>query len=613
MHVVVFSEKPALAIATRSAIREARWTQESVQTIDELRKALTQSVTAIVTTLPPPKTTLAALSDELVRLNPIPKLYLYVPDEETQSAELDKNLGPVDAAFVATKGEPREKGEGKLRYCRDMRFGEALVAEIKSWLSEAHESQPAIQTEQFKPEPVSSDAGAVPSPRSIRRQPKRGGPALLLKTCPYPHPEVSATEATLAPEVKQKALFVDKTHPKCQRAIQRCPHCKATNRASARYCRSCGAELDFAALEAGLYDSMSLSERSLTTHRQNIDLAIAFGMKSINRMLAANGFLWLGGASQDGKPLLAVTCLGETFRSTYRIQTEVDVDSILGLETIELDGRPALLITSKGGVHTLSLLPRPELAENIFVPSSGYEFRHPAVMLSSGIAALEFSADTKTFFFRAGPIHRELGAEVSELVPIDSDRVIVCTPRRVWCYDGQSNELKATDSAYFIEVDQRPIYQSREQQLYVKTDRGVCLVTVGEPNWWLDLRANALGPYWFCLNGNGSRIWIHGSEGVLAYSAAADAQRYFDSRSLSLNIEATGIEPVERGGLLFITSRIGTPSRHQVGLINPLRKGDYIRGQQFDRVLLPPQFNMGSAFLAVREAGRLCLREYSLV
>lgn len=611
MHVVIFSEKPALAIATRSAVKEAHWTQESVQTPDELRKALTQSVTAIVTTLPPPKISLAAFTDELIRLNPSPKLYLYVPEEDEKSMHLDQNLGRVDLAFIVTKGEPKKSGGDKIRYCRDMKFGEGLVAEIKSSLTQTHESTTVDPAEEAEPETVSSDATPVPTIK--KRQLRRGGTALLERTCPYPHLDVPAAEATLAPETKQKQMFVDKTHPKCHRAIQRCPNCKATNRASARCCRSCGAVLDFAALEAGLYEALSLTEAALNTPRQNVDLTIAYGMKSISRMLATNGFLWLGGAGQDGRPLLAMTCLGETFRSPYRIRTEVEFDSVLGLEALELQERPALLITSMGGVHTLSLLPRPELTENIFVSSPGYEFRHPAVMLSRGIAVLEHSAATDTYYFRAGSIHRELGADVSELVPIDSDRVIVCTPQKLWCYDAQSSELKPTNSRYLIDVFQRPVYRPREQQLYLKTDHGVCLVNVGELPWFLDLRAEAAQPFSFCLNRSGSLIWVHSSQGIFSYSASADARRDFDSRSLSMNFEVAGIEPVEKGGLLFITSRMGTPSRHQVGLINPQRKGDYIRGQQFDRVLLPPQFNMGSGFVAVSEARRLYLREYPLI
>src|SRR5256885_2219435 len=117
--------------------------------------------------------------------------------------------------------------------------------------------------------------------------------------------------------------------------------------------------------------------------------------------------------------------------------------------------QPALLITTRGGVHEMNLLPRPELKENISVSSPGCEFRHPAIMLSGGIAALEHSSATDSYYFRTGSIRKELGAEVSELVPIDSDRVIVCTPRKLWCYDGQSNELRPTDAPYGIDVFQR--------------------------------------------------------------------------------------------------------------------------------------------------------------
>jgi hypothetical protein len=356
MHLVIFSERPALSIATRSAVKDAQWTQESAQTIDELRKTLTQSVIAIVTTLPPPKSTVAVVSDELVRLNPSPKLYLYVPLEEVESAQLDKNLGPVDVAFIVTKGEPKEKGEGKVRYCRDMRFGEALVAEIKSCLTQAHESTPTHQEQEAKSDTVPSNETTS---GFKKRQSRTGGSALLQRTCPYPHPDVPAAEALLAPEAKQKQVFADKNHPRCHRAIQRCPRCSATNRTFARYCRSCGAALNFVAAEARLYDSLSVSETTLKSPRQNVDLGIAFGMKSITRMLATNGFLWLGGASQDGRPVLAMTCLGETFRNPYRLRTEAEFDSVVGLEALELRQHPALLITTKGGVHTLSLLPRP--------------------------------------------------------------------------------------------------------------------------------------------------------------------------------------------------------------------------------------------------------------
>jgi len=611
VRVLIFARTTWPELVTQKALRSRGWVQLSASTMEEFKKAIKNGVDVALTPLQEQASSLPDLVAELGKVRPTPKLMVYTMEHDRQ-AEFDSFLKSVDLAFVLTTGDPRESSDAKVRYCREGEFGEALIKEI-----ELIQVQPSTVlgggTAQVVTETPLAEV-LLKQPQEIKYRPPAhtNTRSLVDRTCPYPHRSAAGAPAFLEPATKDRNVFIDALEPTCLRPIHRCPVCKASNRAYARYCRHCGADVDFTTIESALYKDLRTDGDALRASN-DVDIGVHWGMVDVASIAAIKGFLWVGGTREDGAPILACTCTGETFRRSYSINTRPRPDAVLGIEPAEHDGSPILLITTKRAIHELAVLPQPTIKQEVLRASPDCEFRQPAVLLGGNIVAIEYDKGKDNYFLLAGSLRQELGNSASELVRIDDQRSFCCTSRSLWVYDARLAELTSVAIEHELDTVHRPIYDARQRRIYIKSAIGIGMLRLDDPKWWMQT-ISSVGHlhYAFCIDRSGNYLWVHNDLDVFCYSTAPDSLTVFDSRVLHYALPFSGIAPVEVGGLLFVTSRNQATSSYQLGVLNPRGAGRYSAGETVDRVVMPPILNLGFGFVTVRNRGRFYLKRYTL-
>ena len=605
MRVLIFSADQTLSWLTDDAVAARGWSLLSSSNLQELQAQAGTGVNAVVTTPAPPGIDLSHLNAELKKWNPVPALVVAVLEEKGPAESLEQYLGFVDRIIVAGKSVPKQPGDGKILYCRATALGDTLVRELGLLQSQTADAAPKTA-----PAPSSPSSPAdVERKRPAMPRDKR---ALLERTCPYDH-RMPAVQAALNPAMQTAKLFVDTLTPDCGKPVLRCPSCNASNRSYGRYCRYCGSVLEFAALEESLYQNLKVEGNYLSS-RMSFDAAGRFQLSSINAMTPHKGFLWIGGGMQGGGPALVRICTGE--RPDYFLQgSKTRSDKVVGIQHGEFHGLPVLVITTRWAVYRVDLNPLVKLnREPLLTSSPEGDFQYPAVMVKDAVVALEHlkheENEEDVYYLRGSRGSRKIGPKVSGLIPVHSDRVLLCTPDQLWLYDAVEGEARSFAVNRKIEVDNHPIaYDSRKQKAYVKTKEGICVAHL-EQKPWLEMCVRTSQPnYAFCLSRKGDSLWVHDDNYVYRYSTA-DFRQNFDSRSLQIELPFSGTPPVEQGGLLFVSTRWGPSRKYQLGVIDP-RIPRFWPGEDADEMAdIPPRFSMGAAFLPVKERGRLCLKRY---
>jgi hypothetical protein len=608
MRVLIFSADQTLAWLTEDAVAARGWSLLYASNLQEVEAQAATGVNAILTTPAPAGANLSYLAAEIKKWNPVPSLLIGVLEEKGPAESLEQNLNLVDCIIVVGKSVPKQAGEGKIRYCRATALGTTLVEEL-----ELLQSKQAAATRP-KAAPSGQSPSRAPAADAEKKSPEtrvaipRDKRALLERICPYSH-LVPAIQAALDPAMQKTNLFIDKLTSECCKSVLRCSSCNAANRTYGRYCRNCGNPLEFVLFEDALYKGLKVEENNLRSHI-TLDATGRFGMSSIKAVTPHKGFLWIGGAREGGGAAVVRSSTGERC-DTFPLKMDIKSDEVLGIQLAEYNELPVLLVTTHWRVYRIDLNPLVRLnPEPLLASSPGCEFHYPAMMAKNVVIALEFERSSQNYYLRGGT-RRKIGFKVTGLVPVHSDSVMVCTPDRIWLYDAAESDARSFDAKREIEVDNYPIaYDSQKLKAYVKTREGVCVMRPLDQNPWLEMCVPASQPnYTFCLNNKGDSLWIHDDNYIHRYSTS-DFRKNFDSHSLQVELPFIGTPPVEQGGLLFVSTKWGTPRKFQLGVIDP-RIPRFWPGEDADEMAaMPPRFNMGAAFLPVRQRGRLCLKRY---
>lgn len=602
MSVLIFSADQTLAWLTEDAVAARDWSLLHASNLQELESQATAGVNAVLTTPDPPGTNLSDLAAALENWKRQPCLLVAVLEEKGPAESLEQYLGFVDRIIVVGKNGPKEGGHGSIRYCYPTALGDTLVKEIELLQSTAVDAP--LKSKPFAPSPA---AGRPKKFSETRTTPPRDERALLERTCPYSH-RVPAIQAALDPAMKKRMLFVDKLTADCSKPVLRCVSCNAANRTYGLFCRNCGCSLEFAQLEEGLYRGLTLDENNLRS-QVTLDAVGTFGLSSIKAVTSHKGFLWIGGSMQGGDPAIVRSCTGERC-DPIPLKTDMNPDEVLGIEYAEFNGLPVLLVTTLKFVCRIDLNPLVKLNRQPLLRSSpGCDFYYPAVMAKNTVVALEYEHATESYYLR-GSTRRKIGPKVTGLIAVHSPCVLACTPDRIWLYDAAEGDAKSFEAKREIEVDNYPLaYDGQKQKAYVKTKEGVCVMHFDQKPWLEICARTSQANYSFCLSRTGDSLWVHDDNYVFRYSTL-DFRKNFDSHSLQIELPFIGTPLVEQGGLLFVSTKWGQPRKYQMGVIDPRIPRFWPGEDTGEAVAIPPRFNMGAAFLPVKERGRVCLKRY---
>jgi hypothetical protein len=592
MKVISFFNDFRLVFLTNQILKGKSWVHVDDHTalLKELQNGQRSEGNVIVLTVDPPDCTLEDLVRDFHALKTRPKTILVAQGDQTSEASLADLKSKADT--VIAFGAAAQPAHDNIYYCTDDDYGDLLVEQIE------------ILERRFR---TDSDAAAQARVRQVSRV---AFPPDRWSLCPH-----DPSHAALATGQKQPVFVC--AHPGCNRPVQLCPGCGATNRSLARFCGNCGRPLDFDSQEELLYRGLRLEPNKLT-NPATVSLS-SYGFEGVHTARAMFGYLWIGGRNNRGEAQVLLTSQGATGRNIV-VGNGRARDQVIGLSRFQFgsgNNDLALLITARSGVWRVDLQPPmqdspgaprgPRIDPSpVLLPSPGAEFSYPAIGIDGGAAGIEFDGDV--FSVRAPGFQQAIGSFCSAMVPV-GDRAFFYSDSNLMMLSRAAG-LEEVPFRVLLDTDQDPVYNPSQGRIYVKGKAQVYWLRRDQHDWPLTGLGGNYTNYRFGMSREGDRVWIQDYRSLHCLNAFVGDPLY-QSDKFNVPLPVSTIPPVDKEGMVFVVCASSASKR--LAVVSLRHSGEPFLADRFQDILLPALFNMGSMFLIVQQDGQIFLKRYDLI